>query len=458
MKKAQNHTVSRFKLTASCVGWLLLFLIFIAIPMNADAQTVHALLVVVDADSSLGTSMKANQTKVEQLLETVEAAGELQVEMQALLSSQNEATTTQIKAWLEGIHLGEDDVIFVYFSGYGSTEGAASVFLQDGELRQTELAQQLRDAGICRLKLLIVDACRAKLHLSEQESPRIDAADVTALFRNTEGFIYLTSATPPEFGWVDEQEGGLFTNALMHALAEGLTSWTEVFDAAKQGTAASFRRASATLLEEMKAPLRRKGIESQTPKAYELPKQSSTRNEPPNTRLWHFTNPASRFTVSIETAKTDYQLKELITFDIEVTADVHLLLLNWDTSGDFNLLFPNGFQNDTQIRAGTYTLPAPDGKFDIELTDVSGTEKFKVLAFRNNQDSQTIVAFFPEEEEGFRSARGKQVREVQQKILAYLQDMKATDWAEAHREIALREAKRPKSRFRLRDTPDDTVD
>lgn len=448
MKNAQNHlTVRGFKSTAVCVGWLLLLFIFIATPMDAAAQTVHALLVVMDADADFGTAMEANQTQVEHLLATVEDAGELRVEMQTRLSSQNEATVAEIKTWLEETRPAQDDVLFVYFSGYGSTEGEVSVFLQDGELRQTELAQHVRDAGTCRLKLLVIDACRDELRLSEHETPRIDADDVTTLFRDTEGFVHLTSATPPEFGWVDEQAGGLFTYALMHAFTGGLTSWADIFDAAKKGTADLFQRAYAALPAAQKAALRRKNIENQTPKAYAVPHQRGRQDKSPKTSLWHFTNPESRFTVSIETVKTGYQLKDLITFDVELTTDVDFILLNWDTMDDFNLLFPNGFQNDTWMGAGTHPFPNPRGNFELELTDIPGTEKFKALAFRNAKDSEAIVAFFPEEEEGFRTTRGKQGREVEEKILEYLQNMNPDDWAEAHLAVELREAKRPKSRL-----------
>ena len=446
MKNAQNHlTVRGFKSTPVCVGWLLLLFIFIATPMDAAAQTVHALLVVMDTDAAFGTAMKANQTQVEQLLATVEDARELRVEMQTRLRSQNEATVAEIKAWLEETRPAQDDVLFVYFSGYGSTEGEVSVFLQDGELRQTELAQHVRDAGTCRLKLLVIDACRAELRLFEHETPQINAADVTTLFRDAEGFVHLTSATPPEFGWVDEQAGGIFTYALMHALTGGLTSWTDVFDAAKKGTADLFQRAYPALPAAVKASLRRKNIENQTPKAYAVPHQRG-RQDKSKTSLWHFTNRESRL-VSIETVKAGYQLKDLITFDVEVKADVNFILLNWDTMGDFNLIFPNGFQNDTWMWAGTHPFPDPRGDFELELTDRPGTEKFKALAFRNATDSEAIVAFFPEEEEGFRATRGKLGREVEEKILVYLQDMNPDDWAEAHLAVELREAKRSKSRL-----------
>lgn len=457
MKHARGcHTVSRLILPAAWMRCGVLLLALVAMPLTAHARTLHALLVVIDNDADLGTAMKANQTQIERLLETIDDAGELRVELQTRLSSQNEAKVAQIQAWLDAIHLGEDDVLFLYFSGYGDSDKEGQfLFLQDGLCHQSDLAQRVRNAGECRLKLLITDACRASMALPASESPRITWYDVEKLFRDAEGnLIHLTSATGHEFGWVGEQEGGLFTNALMHALAEGLTSWTEVFDAARQGTAERFQSAYATLPEEMQASLQRKGIESQTPKAYELPNQDSdppaNPDEPPAT-LWHHTNQETEFTLSMETGKTVYHIKDYLTVAGEVTDDAYLILLNWDDFGRLTVLFPflDTASEDNRLSAGNYQIPGQDPTFEIQLPGPAGTERLKILALRRAADSNAITEFFSStaESRAWKVLEGQQRIAVEEEILARLHRMNPKDWAEAHREVELRARERPEPRL-----------
>ena len=145
----------------------------------------------------------------------------------------------------------DNDVVFVYFSGFGGAtpetekEQDAFVYLQDGELRQSDFAQKVQDVSNARLKILITDRCKGPL-----ESPQILNSDetsifnkhtkITHLFMEHEGFLHLSSASAGEYGWVDEQTGGLFTDTLLHAInhlsgsdldrnGDNFIAWQEIF-------------------------------------------------------------------------------------------------------------------------------------------------------------------------------------------------------------------------------------
>ncbi len=460
MKHARGcRNVSRLILPGAwmCCGVLLLALV--AMPLTAHTRTLHALLVVIDTDTSLGTAMKANQTQVERLLKTINDAGELRLELQTQLSSQNEATVAQIQGWLDAIRPGEDDVLFVYFSGSGGSDKEGQFLsLQDRLCYQSDLAQWVRNAGECRLKLLITDACKAAESLPVQASPRARWLDIANLFQTPAGFLHITSATAEEYGWADVQKGGLFTNALMHALAEGFTSWTEVFDAARQETGDLFLRASATFSEEMEAPLKRKGIESQTPKAYALPNWDrdppANRDEIPPT-LWELPNPETAFKLSMETGKTVYQIKDYLTVAGEVTDDAYLILLNWDDFGRLTVLFPfpDTASEGNRLSAGSYHIPDLNPNFELQMSGPAGTERLKILALRRAADSNAIMDFFtsPAGSRSWKVLEGQQRVAVEEEILERLHSIDPKDWAEAHREVELRERKRPAPRITPKD-------
>lgn len=453
MENAQGYsTASKRGFATSCIGWIGFLLALIGTPLTAQSQTLHALLVIMDADLSLGTVMKANQTKVTQLLTTVEETSALRVAVQTRLSSRNEATKAGVIAWFEALNPSDDDVVLLYFSGYGGadegTHPEAFVFLQDGILRHAALAQQLQSMGKCRFKILITDACNGVLAatpLSKLDAPAPDVqkAQMENLFINHKGVLHLTSATAPEIGWATLQGGGLFTSALVDAFATGVMSWAEIFDATRQTTADRFQRAYANLPEAMKATLHRSAIENQTPKAYALPSPDDTPpanpGESPTATLWELSPSEAGFTVSLETDKTDYQLNDYLTFSVEVTADAHLVILNWDAAGHLRLILPNSLQPEMPVEARRrYMIPDKHADFDFSLPGPPGTEKNKLIALRHAKDSENIINFLPETDKLFRHVQGKQQAEVEQRIVTYLSEMNPGDWAETHREVIIR--------------------
>ena len=410
--------------------------------------------------------MKLNQGNVESLLTLIEHEADLRLKKRLLLSSHNEARKSYIMTWLEEINPSDDDVVFVYFSGFGGAtpqtekERDAFVYLQDGEFRQSDFAQNLQDVGNCRLKILITDRCRGLLKSTPINNPNETSTfdkhtKIKHLFMEHEGFLHLSSATVGEYGWADERGGGLFTDTLLHAInhpsgsdidrdGDGFIAWQEIFDLTQQMTADRFQTAYPMLSESLKELLREQDSASQTPTAYTLPNPSGSSAPGIESSLWTFTNPEQSFTVFLNTDSPDYQLNDYLTLRVLVTDDAHIIIFNWDNTGKLTVLFPNAYQQNNFIKAGIiYDFPDPQSDFDFLLSGPQGTEQFKVIAIRRATDSKIITDFFPAKDISFQSVPNNQRSEIEEEIVAYLRQMKPTDWTVASQTIEVREAKLP---------------
>ena len=153
--------------------------------------------------------------------------------------------------------------------------------------------------------------------------------------------------------------------------------------------------------------------------------------------LWDISNPNADFTVALQAERTAYEVEESITFDIDIGADAHIVMLNWGPSGGPALLFPNDYSRDTLWRVGKPPFPGPDADFEIQLQGPPRTARFKVLAFQNEADANAVINLLQREESSY-----DQVRSVLQ-ISEFLVDMNRADWAAAQLEIPVREPERP---------------
>ena len=461
-----NSTLKTLRDVNPRISWIVLFLALTVMPINANATTIHALLVIMDADPSLGIVMKANQEKVESLLTTIEHEADLRLKKQILLSSRNEARKSSIMTWLEEINPSDDDIIFVYFSGFGGAtpqiekEHGAFVYLQDGELHQSDFAPKVQKINKGRLKILITDRCRGLLKStpinSSNEVLTFDKhTKIKHLFMEHEGFLHLSSAAAGEYGWAGKQIGSLFTDTLVHAInqssssdvdenTDGFVTWQEIFGVIQQGTENRFQGAYPALSESLKKLLREQGSASQTPIVYAMPKPLALPTPSIKSNLWSLTNPEHNFTVFLNTDKPNYQLNNYLILRALVTADAHIIILNWNSTGKLTILFPNIYQQNNFVRANTiYGFPSPQSDFDFLLSGPQGTERFKIIAIRHATDSEAIIDLFPVEDSSFRSVPNHQWSEIEEKIVSYLHQMKSTDWTVASQTIELREAKLP---------------
>ena len=426
-----HKTCSR--LTAVFVGTLFC-LTFMTSTRYANAETLHALLVIMDTNPLLGTAMQANEANITHLLRIIERESGMQIRKKHLRESRDEARIANIRDWINTIRLHEDDVLFLYFSGTGKALGTQPteeyLALQDGLLYQSELRRDMQHPP-CRLKLLVTDRCDNIVEIPEDLPPHapVDTVKIDALFRKHQGFLHLTSATGSEFGWADAREGGLLTHALLHTIDADVhaNTWKDLLKDIQETTDELFQAAYPNLSAYAKALIKEKGIKHQIPKAYSLPTHIESDTPRETETLWAFTNRDAPFSLQVGPNQKNYQRYDYIIFGIELKQDAYVVILNWAADGQFKCLLPNTEQEDNWMRAGQHLIPNRDSTFDIKLKR-TGTEKFKILALRAREDSSAIAHLFPPKDEG---VLGQRRTALERDILQILQNISTQDWDES---------------------------
>lgn len=270
--------------SVSVIALLVILMSTIGGVIPADAQTVHALLVIMDDDPRIGTNVKVDRKNIVQLLGSIE--NELcEVNSTTLLSSKDQATREGVLQWVRNIHTEKNDILFIYYAGHGGMNENNQTFLvTEGKwLFRSELVNAIEQVKSPRLTLLITDCCSSlvtqKIDPNLQSSrsmTRLTEKTLRNLFLEHQGFLHVTAATEEQYGWSNVVTGGWFTKNLMDALnsnpdenRDSFLTWKEVFETARRNTEKTFSQATftTTQLQDMK----QKGITSQTPKAYSFP-------------------------------------------------------------------------------------------------------------------------------------------------------------------------------------------
>lgn len=268
----------------SFITLLVILMSIIICVVPANAQTVHALLVIMDGDPRIGTNVKVDRKNIVQLLGSIE--NELcEVNTTTLLSSKDQATRDGVLQWIRNVNTEKNDILFIYYAGHGGMNDADQTFLvMEGKwLLRSDLVNAIEKVKSPRLTLLITDCCSSlvsqKLDPNLQSSrsmTRLTEKILRNLFLEHQGFLHVTAATEGQYGWSNIVTGGWFTNNFIKALdsnpdknSDSFLTWKEVFETTRQNTEKTFSQATftTTQLQDM----RRKGITSQTPKAYSFP-------------------------------------------------------------------------------------------------------------------------------------------------------------------------------------------
>lgn len=251
----------------------------------ADGQTVHALLIVMDDDPSVGQNVRVDRKRIQHVLDSVQNELSWGVERTDLLSSEDNATRAKVLEWVKNIRANPNDVVFIYYAGHGGMNRNKETFLvTEGQyLYRKELVNALESVKLPRLTCLITDCCSSLVQSaldptlqSSRSGARPASAVLKNLFLEHKGFLHLTSATEGQYAWSNTVNGGWFTMSLINAMEadpdgnrDRFLSWEEVFVKARENTEKLF--AQTTFTAEQQARMRQLGITSQTPKAYTLP-------------------------------------------------------------------------------------------------------------------------------------------------------------------------------------------
>ena len=373
---------------------------------NAEAQEVHALLVIMDVyGDPITPSVKVDEENVRTFLRKVKRV--YNTDVKVLRSSAGETTISNIQREIRALRPGPDDVVFFYFAGHGAmisetdkrtyltvsdpASGSANLFREDVEDEIT--------AHNCRLQIIITDCCSSIPSRSRSRKYSILATPRPAgtkaiknLFGEHKGLLHVTSATEgqPAWGYPMADRGGLFTETLIAAITQdsdrdenSFLEWSEVFTIAKTQTQTQWRKLDIDRTKD--------GYETpQTPKTYSLPDRMDGNHTEFHADLWDMSNRYSDLDVRFGAEKSTYREGDLLELTVRPDKDCYLTVLNWDPMGNFTQIFPNKFDNNNRLRGGrTYALPPRGAEYELYLGK-SGRERLKIIAVTNKSTSDAI--------------------------------------------------------------------
>jgi hypothetical protein len=436
-------------------------------PAQAKPPTIYSLLMIADADPSIGRAVDVDRQRVGNMLKV--AGGICNVQTDELLSSQGELKSEPVLQWIKNLSPEANDTVFIYYSGHGGMNKNKETFLylQDGYFWRSKLVTAMEAIKKCRLKILMTDCCSDG---PESETttgrPPISKKALQDLFLGHEGFLHLSAASEGEYSWCSPKYGGWFTRAVIDSFddssdinMDGFVSWDEVLSLAVETVQKKFQQSMVYFSDEQKSDMKKKGIKTQTPKAYSMARRfdtskiqqvtpdtskkpepvKETAKKPESTEtLWSIDNPNSLFTVSIEPDKQKYDVGGTVTFHIQASTDCYLIIFNWNSKGEPMQLFPNKYESSNfAVKGKLYSIPSTDSKFDLLVSGVKGEEKIKIIALRNRPDSLKLRSLIPlEDSAGSSSTRISVVPRktstgdnTEAKILSAVKDLNPTDWA-----------------------------
>ena len=250
-----------------------------------EAQTIHALAVIMDGDPVNPKQYETNARWVQDMLIRGKNLGIFEVNSTTLRSVKDikdpeYPTPERVFSWISEIRPRKNDVVFIYYCGHGASdkEGRDYFDLVGEKLFEVDLVNTLKQsqAATCRLQMLIADTCRVDTSLkSHKETIGMNPATgydagraYTHLFVEHEGFLHLASTSPGQPSWGDSSNGGWFTNGLIRSIYSHpdansrFVGWNEIFAMAKKKV--------ATFLEEHRDIV---GTKRQHPEVRLLPKR-----------------------------------------------------------------------------------------------------------------------------------------------------------------------------------------
>ena len=380
---------------------LLLCSLLLAHTSIADAQKVHACLILLgnDPDQTYRTSVDINQEAMFGLMEILSHNAEVRVTLMKSEPGRSgkvrdiHFVNTEIKKdehpkqlgiikpaqvtqWIRNLKVGSSDTVFVYFNGHGKVDRYGRhqlLFDKKGKQLARDVVLEALQEKPCQLKMLITDTCSevkrgthpaggdALARYGDPEAkPQFYAQN---LFLEHIGILDIT-ATSPEIrtasdtdkAYGDAQVGGFFTYALTTALlpdadtnGDDFLSWKEAFAATKKGT--------KQLCENH--PLLKPFNIIQQPVAHALPVYSGM-----------VANIAKRYTLTLPTAEGPEDTIRCLSFSPDgrilasgIGDDYDCTIMLWDPR-DSTLI--RSFKYDEPITAMCFS---PDGRILASAND-----------------------------------------------------------------------------------------
>ena len=306
--KTQNslHLAGLLLLLLSCAALL-------GTAASAEAQEVHALLIILGNDGKIRASVEKNEGHLRTLLRLVSQDSVVRltvmksidetkgiVENQTLsiaggnLTEQPQGsivTTLQVVEWLRALQPNPDDTVLVYYSGHGGMDVLGSTHILNFDPAVTndfiprDSLRELLEEKPARLKMLITDTCSNSIDVPQQQGAEAFATlraknrrYTKNLFLEHTGTLDITAASPKQYAWGNGIEGGYFTASLIQSFSadadrngnnDGFLEWREVVPVCISETESLFTQTQFTLSNRLL--LEKENQKTQTPLAHSLP-------------------------------------------------------------------------------------------------------------------------------------------------------------------------------------------
>ncbi len=307
------------KLSLHFAGLLLLLLSCTALlgpAASAEAQEVHALIIILGNDMNIRASVEKSESHLKKLMGLVSEHCPVQL---TVLKSEDELTGSvtkmslvageargidkkdsglikgkHISDWLNGLHPAAEDTVLIYYNGHGelrSFDNAHVLQFTESEMVPRDLLRTELEKKPGRLKMLITDTCSKKADNTGEEVVAQHLARIQGkgqrythnLFLEHTGILDMTSASPGELAWGNNKVGGYFTASLIKSFrgtsdknSDEFLEWSEVFPVCVSETEKLYEDTEFTLIQ--KNLLKHEGQTTQQPVAHSLPTRIASSN------------------------------------------------------------------------------------------------------------------------------------------------------------------------------------
>ena len=299
-----------------CFSLILIFSTIFGVATAADAQEVHALLIMI-GDRDMMESAQNNEDQMVRMFMQLSHDCNVKLTLMKSMNSlgnvisktttftkgigsgsetnpQDTTKSQQVEEWLDTLKSQPEDTVLIYYSGplsYQPDSRFSSQYLHfdpmdpSDVLEQAVLVERLKQKP-ARLHMFITDVPRIFRDtesglgfvgiIAVRTLPRNYVKD---LFLDHKGFLHITAALPGKFAIGDPSRGGHFTYALLkHGFTpiadtnrDNFLSWQEVFAKTAEQTKVLYQQATSDprIAELLSANRQNR----QGPMAYSLPKR-----------------------------------------------------------------------------------------------------------------------------------------------------------------------------------------
>ncbi|MBX7057686.1 MAG: caspase family protein [Leptospirales bacterium] len=210
-------------------GACLALLIAVA-PAALSAQTLHAVIAVDSADSSIGESVQKDLESMTALAREISANTGMRLNLKQISGRQlNEGS---LMGAVRALRPAQNDMIFFYYSGHGfrrqttQTNWPVLAIPNSGGIEYSRILSEL-SAKNARFTLALADACNS--YIDRSVSPTMNfrafsepsANNYRQLFLQSRGRVFATSSKPGQYSYAYD-DGGAFTLEFMKALRSEL--------------------------------------------------------------------------------------------------------------------------------------------------------------------------------------------------------------------------------------------